>query len=189
MSFEYGLTEKQTFFLYISRLLPNIDIIYTLWDTYKQHQHRELLDYYETVSPFRVHPSGDDSYFKPLFGVDYDMVMYYLKPRICYLECIKMIGHTYFICKFTRDKHDIENCYSYYDSLLNEQQIKLLPLVKTHILNRVITYISPDEDVVDSMMDKIISYLMCIFNQYKYSKVLHAYPLAVDKNNILMKFE
>jgi len=126
---------------------------------------------------------------KRIGGVDYDMMMYYLQPRRVYLECIRMIGHPYFICKFTRKKHIIESCHNYYDALLNEQQVKLLPLKKTHILNRVITFLSAEEYGLDDMICEIILYLSGLYNQYKQTKVLHAYPLSVDANNILMKFE
>ena len=115
--------------------------------------------------------------------------MAYMKPRKCWLSGLKMVGHVDFICQFTRKKEDIENCEHYFDALLREEQVKLLPLEKVSILNRVIMYLLPEEQGFDSHITDIMVYLIAFFNQYRNRSLLHTYPLAVDSLGVMMRFE
>ena len=129
-AYERSLTRKQRFFIIFFELLPNIELIHELWELYRKEEDRTTLAYHESVSPFRPHPCGDGCIINKIVGIDFDMLMMYMKPRKCWLAGLKMVGHPSFICKFTRKKEDIENCEHYFDALLREEQVKLLPLQK-----------------------------------------------------------
>ena len=188
-SFEYGLTRKQTFFLYLSAVLPDIDLVHELWKLYRQDEDKSILEYHESISPFRPHPAGDTCLINRIAGIDHDMLLMYMHPRKCWLAALRMVGHPDFICGFKRKKEDISNCVNYFDTLLREEQEKLLPLEKVHILNRVIMYLMPEEQGFHSHVTEIMVYLRAFFNQYKNVRISHGYPLAVDSEGVLMRFE
>ena len=83
VSFECELTERQRFYLYISGILPNLELIQELWKRYKADQDIERLHYHNTISPFRPHPAGDSSLIQSVVGVDHDAgrVMAHMVPK------------------------------------------------------------------------------------------------------------
>ena len=109
MAYEYELTNKKRFYLYLNTHLPNLDIIERLYKQWRKDEYQEILDYHESVSPFRPHPCGDSSVFGKICGIDPDMFDLYISPRQRYLSAVTIIGHPYFLCKVDKDK-------SYYDT-------------------------------------------------------------------------
>ena len=187
--FELELTRKQRFFLYLSVVLPDLDLVQRLWVAYKEYNHYVTLQFYENISPFRPHPCADGCIFGKVAGIDPDMLMMYIQPRKKFLASVKMIGHPYFICQIKRTKAELEDNVNYFDALMNEEQVKLSKLNKVRVLNRVIMYLSPEEQGFDDILVDLMHYLIAFFNMYKETKVLQAYPLAIDKHGILLRFE
>ncbi len=149
---------------------------------------QETLQYYKDISPFQAHPCGHDCLFHPVAGfIDPDIFMMYYKPRENYLSCIQMIGHPYFICQFKRYKEELEDRVNYFTSLINEEQIKLRPLKKKQVLEKVICYLHQERYQLHT--DQIIRYIYSLYSMYKDVKVLNAYPLSIDKEDILCRFE
>ena len=74
-----------------------------------------------------------DSLFHPVAGfIDPDVFLTYYTPLIkCYLLSIKMMGHPYFFCQFNKTYALLNQSSNYYQTLINEPQIKLRPLQKT----------------------------------------------------------
>ena len=186
--FEYELSEKQKFYLTLYQLCPSIDILHILWKQYCNNNYKIIIEYYTEISPFKEHPCGNDSIFVPVAGlVDPDMFLAYYKPRENYLRSIKMFGHPWFICQFYRNKEIIETSINYFDSLINEPQKKLINLSKVSVLNKVIVYLNNAR--YSLTIDQIIRYLFNLYCMYKDNRVLHAYPLAIDCNGNLCRFE
>ena len=132
--FEFSLSEKSRFYLYLYLMCPSIDIIHTLWKGYIKDRDIDILKYHENVSPFQPHPCGNDSLFSNIGFVDPDIFMTYYVPRENYLQSITMIGHPYFLCQFKRPKQELETSIYYFDTLINEQQIKLKTMKKKRCL-------------------------------------------------------
>jgi len=186
--FEKELTTKQTFYILLYQLCPLIHIVDIFWNSYINHRDKDILDYYIRISPFRPHPCGSDSIFHKIAGfIDHDMFLYYYQSRETYLCCIKIIGNSDYICKFLRPKYYLEDCHNYFDLLLNEGRIKLLPLQKTKVLERVIIYLSTVK--YNLTIEQVIRYIYSCYKMYKNIKILHAYPIAIDSNNELCRFE
>jgi len=190
MPFEYDLTTKQKFYLYLSIILPDLDIIQRLWVTYRRHEDNINLQFYQTISPFRPHPCGDASILEKIAGIDPDMYSIYMYPREHYLASIRMIGHSDFICQIKRKKAEIEDNVNYFDAILNEERgMKLPPLHKLRILDRVIMYLLTDAQGFEGEIDHIMQYLIAFYHMYRDTKILHAYPLAIDREGVLLRFE
>ena len=186
--FERDLSEKSRFYLYLYEVCPFIDILHILWTQYIKDRDTEILDYHQQISPFKPHPCGQDCIFHPVGGfIDPDMFLSYYKPRENYLISLEMIGHTWFICQFKRRKEDLEKSSIYFDTLINEEQVKLTKLRKQRILEQAITYLS--EEKYSLTIDQIMRYLLSFYSMYKDTKVLHGYPLAIDSEGVLCKFE
>jgi len=186
--FTYELTEKQKFYLYLSVLCSNLDILHGLWEQYVKDNDKEKLQFHLNISPFRPHPCGNDCIFHPIAGfIDPDMFLEYYEPRENYLISLEMIGHAWFICQFARKKEDLEQSVNYFDTLINESQIKLSPLKKNKVLEKTIDYLSYKNYKLNK--DQIMRYLLSLYNMYKDVKVLHAYPLAIDCDGSLCRFE
>jgi len=186
--FEQCLSEKQTFFLYLSIVIPNIDLIYVIWSLYRKGINKDILSYHNQISPFQPHPCGQDCLFHPVGGfIDPDMFLSYYKPRENYLISLEMIGHTWFICQFKRSREDLEESPTYFDTLINEGKLKLTKLRKKRVLEQAIKYLS--EEKYNLTIDQIMRYLLSLYNMYKDTKVLHGYPLAIDRAGKLCRFE
>jgi len=186
--FDQELSEKQRFFLYLSIVLPNIDIIHAIWKSYKKGIDEDILRYHQRISPFKSHPCGNDCIFHPIAGfIDPDMFLDYYSPRESYLISLEMIGHPLFICQFTRSKEDLEKSIYYFDTLINESQIKLSKINKVKVLEKVIHYLSHRNYQLN--IEQIMRYLLSFYNMYKDVKILHAYPLAIDSEGKLCRFE
>ena len=80
--YEYELRPKQKFYLYLYEVCPSIEIIDMLWKLYIQLNHEEVLKFYQSISPFQPHPSGNDCIFKTVCGyIDSDVFVQYYKER------------------------------------------------------------------------------------------------------------
>lgn len=168
-------------------MCPSIDIINKLWLQYVNDNLMITIDYYKNISPFKEHPCGNDSLFMPVAGyIDPDIFIMYYNIREPYLTSIKILGHPWFICQFYRKKEILEKSCSYFDSLINEPQKKLRMNKKVNILNRVITKLLNQTKL---NIEQVIRYIGSIYNMYKDVRVLHGYPIAVDSDNILCRFE
>ena len=186
--FETDLREKQRFYLYMYEVCPSIEIIDILWFSYTKLNDGCTLEYYKSVSPFKPHPSGNDCIFKQHCGfIDSDVYLQYYQERENYLNAIKIVGDPYFICKFTRSKEELENCNNYFAKLINEQQIKLTKLKKCKVLEEVIIYLLHIN--FNMNIDQIMRYINTRYIMYKNLRVLFAYPIGIDSNNELCKFE
>lgn len=186
--FEKDLNEKQQFYLYFYAVCPSIEIINILWKMYQENKYNENLEYYESVCPFKDHPSGLDSIFPHCAGfIDPDIFLEYYAPRENYLISIQFVGHPDFICQYSRPKERLEESVHYFDTLINEHKIKLTKLKKVKILEMIIEYLSKRKFSLS--LDQIMRYLLSFFNMYKDMKVLHAHSLAVDCNFELCRFE
>ena len=186
--FEYGLTTKQKFYLYLYQRLPHLELIHELWNTYKIDKDKTILEYYKNISPFKPHPCGNDCLFHPVAGfIDPDIFMEYYGPRVNYLNCIQMLGHPYFICKFKRTKEELETSNQYFTTLINEPQIKLSSIKKKQVLDLAIQYLHNDR--YELTIEQIIRYLYSLYCMYKDTRVLYSYPISVDSNNKLCRFE
>ena len=194
--FDQELSEKQRFFLYLSTVLPNIDIIHAIWHTYKKGIDEDILRYHNQISPFQAHPSGNDNLFNALFHpiagfIDAEIFELYYEPRENYLQSIVIVGHPYFLCQFYRSKQEIEDsdCTtgSYFDRLVNEEQIKLLPLKKVKVLEKAIDRLLCSD--CGLTMDPVIRYLYTIYSMYNEKKILSATPIAIDRRGKLCRFE
>ena len=186
--FEWELTTKQRFFLYLYELCPNIEIIQSIWKQFINDRDETSLNYYKKISPFRPHPCGPDSIFNFVAGfIDPDMFLIYYEPREMYLTCIQMIGHPYFICKFDTTRNSLETNINYFDALINQAQIKLNPCEKMKVLNQTISNLEYNMDTYGKVY--IVRYLYALYNMYKQTKILKAYPLAIDNNGELCRFD
>ena len=194
--FDQELSEKQRFFLYLSIVLPNIELIHAIWDTYKKGIDEDILSYHTSISPFQPHPNGNDNFFNALFHpiggfIDAEIFDLYYEPRENYLQSIVMVGHPYFLCQFHRSKQEIEgspytHC-NYFDRLVNEEQIKLLPLKKVKVLEKAINRLLCSD--CGLTMDPVIRYLYTIYSMYNEKKILSATPIAIDRRGKLCRFE
>tara|TARA_B100000287_G_C20346067_1_gene667801 strand:+ start:103 stop:669 length:567 start_codon:yes stop_codon:yes gene_type:complete len=185
--FEYELTEKQKFFLYLYQLLPNIELIRSIWKRYKLDLDKNILDYYNKISPFRDHPCGSDSILPKICGIDNDMFVIYISNRLPLLQTIKIVGHPLLICQLDVYKDELEKCRDYFDRILNSHQIKLSKLTRVRILNKIIRILENDTSMVDFQC--LINYIYTIYKMYSDMKILKAYPIAIDKDGKLLRFE
>ena len=185
--FKYELTEKQKFFLYLYQKLPNIELIQAIWKQYKLDSDKSTLDYYNKISPFRDHPCGSDSIFPKVCGIDNDMFILYLTSKLPLLQTIKIVGHPLLICQLDVYKDELEKCRDYFDRILNSHQIKLSKLTRVRILNKIIKILEDDTTVVDFQC--LINYVYTIYKMYSDMKILKAYPIAIDKEGKLLRFE
>ena len=185
--FEYELTEKQKFFLYLYQQLPNIEIIQDIWKRYKLDSDNSTLDYYNKISPFRDHPCGSDSILPKICGIDNDMFILYLTSKLPLLQTIKIVGHPLLICQLDVYKDELEKCRDYFDRILNSHQIKLSKLTRVRILNKIIRILENDTSMVDFQC--LINYIYTIYKMYSDMKILKAYPIAIDKEGKLLRFE
>jgi hypothetical protein len=115
------------------------------------------------------------------------MFLDYYHVRESYLSSIKIVGHPDFICRIQKTKQDIESRENYFTSLINEPQIKLKVTEKINILHRVIEYLSQTKYKLNQ--DQIMRYITSIYNMYNNYKILFAYPIAIDRNGELCRFE
>ena len=185
--FEFSLSEKSRFYLYLYTVCPSIDIIHTLWKGYIKDRDIDILKYHEKISPFQPHPCGNDSLFRNIGFVDPDIFMTYYVPRENYLQSIKMIGHPYFLCQFKRPKQELETSIYYFDTLINEQQIKLKTMKKKDVLELAIQKLLCEEYKLT--LNNVMIYLLSFFNMYRDTKVLHGYPIGIDCEGTLCRFE
>ena len=186
--YEYGLTQKQAFYLYLYRMCPSLDILHILWDMYSKSNSQETLEYHQQISPFKSHPLGMDSLFHPVGGfIDPDVFLMYYTPRECYLLSIKMIGHPYFFCQFNKTYAELTQSSNYYQTLINEPQIKLRPLQKTRSLNRALQYLLDGYPLFTK--EQIMRYINSIYTMYKNNRILYAYPISIDREGTLCRFE
>ena len=163
-------------------------MIHIIWNLYVKGRDKDIVRYHQSISPFKQHPCGNDCIFHPVAGfIDPDMFLDYYVPREAYLISLEMIGHPLFICQFTRKKEDLEKSVNYFDTLINEPQIKLSKIKKVKVLEKVIHYLSHKNYQLD--IEQIMRYLLSFHNMYKDVKILHAYPLAIDCDGSLCRFE
>ena len=110
---------------------------------------------------------------------------YFTKASI-YLYPLQMIGHPYFICKINTTNEILNQYHNYDDGLLNQTQLKLRYSEKIIIMNRVIHNLL---DFYSTNIEEVISYLLSLYYMFTNNRLLHSYPLAVDINNNLCRFE
>ena len=189
--FEKELTQKQKFYLYLFGVCPSIEIIHILWNIYKRDIEKSIVDYHVSITPFKPHPCGNDCIFHPVAGfIDPDIFLDYYTPRENYLTSLQMIGHPDFICQYTRKKEVLEQSNNYFETLINEEKIKLTKLNKVKVLEMVIKYLSKTKySRLTLTIDQIMRYLQSFFNMYKDMKILKAHSLGVDKEFQLCRFE
>ena len=188
MSFEYELTEKQRFFLLFYQILPNIELINRIWKINKLNTNKDVLNFYNTISPFQPHPCGDDCILKSIAGfIDPEIFDLYYEPRKNILSSILIVGHPWFLCKFKRKKEDLYKSNEYFTTIINEEQVKCLPLKKVKILEKAIQKLFDSDIELD--IDMIIRYIYSIYSMYKETKILYAHPIGIDSNNELCRFE
>lgn len=189
--FETELTQKQKFYLYLFNVCPSIEIIHILWNLYKTDIDKTILDYHVSITPFKPHPCGNDCIFHPIGGfIDPDIFLDYYTPRENYLTSLQMIGHSDFICQYTRKKEVLEQSNNYFDALINEEKLKLTKLNKVKVLEMVIKYLSETKySRLTLTIDQIMRYLQSFFNMYKDMKILKAHSLGVDSEFQLCRFE
>ena len=190
--FEQDLSEKQKFFLYLSIVLPNIELIRVIWELYRKEIDETILRYYNQVSPFQAHPCGNDNLFNALFHpirgfIDAEVFDLYYEPRENYLRGIVMIGHPWFLCKLCRTKEKIEESGAYFERLMNEEQLKLMPLRKVKVLELAINKLLYSE--CGLTIDSVMKYLYTIYSMYNEIKILSATPIAIDIHGELCRFE
>ena len=186
--YEYGLTQKQKFFLYLFQLCPSIDVLHMLWLLYCDNHDRDNLQFHCSVSPFQAHPCGRDSLFHPVAGfVDPDIFLDYYRPRENYLTSIKLVGHPYFLCQYKRSLRDIESQGNYYRVAINEQQVKLTLLQKSKLLELAIQFLIDTK--FHFTTEQIMRYLLSIYTTYTNTRILMACPIAMDRDGVLCPFE
>jgi hypothetical protein len=186
--YEYGLTRKQDFFLTIWQRLPNLDLIGRLWVIYTKAEEGDTLLYHQRVSPFRPHPCGDNSIFHKVGGfIDIDMFHMYYQERKNWLTSIMVIGHPYFICQFTKTKAFLEESEHYYDVLINQEQIKLTPLQKLRVWERVIDHLLVT-GYNEAILEGIVLYLYSFMLTYTNIRVA-CHPIGIDCEGQLCTFE
>ena len=186
--YEYELMPKQKFYLYLYEVCPSIEIIDILWKLYIQLNDEEILKFYQSISPFQPHPSGNDCIFKTVCGyIDSDIFVQYYKERENILKSIKIVGDPYFLCKYTRARDEMENTPNYYANLINEPQIKLSRLNRCKVFEQVILYLFTIHGHMN--IDQVIAYIATRQLMYSNMKVLFAYPIGIDCNDILCQFE
>ncbi len=169
-------------------MCPAIEILHLLWKDYILYRDRDIRVFHIQNSPFKPHPCGYDSMFKSVCGyIDPDMFLDYYHVRESYLSSIKIVGHPYFICRIQKTKEELESSVHYFTSLINEPQIKLKLSEKIKVLHRVIGYLSQTKYKLNQ--DQIMRYIISIFNMYNNYRILFAYPIAIDINNELCRFE
>ena len=184
--FEFGLTEKQQFFLYLYQVCPNLELISEIWEHYRESDNKERRRFHVNISPYREHPCGDSSLFKRVGGfIDPDMFELYYLPRKKYLMSIKIIGKPYFLCQFTQEKTKLEESINYFEVLLNQEQIKLRPLQKTKMLEKVIDNLLETGTDIEGTIIYLYSFML----MYQAVKVLHTHPIGIDINGELCRFE
>ena len=185
-SFEKELSQKQSFYLFLYQLCPSIDILHKLWKLYKEYSDKEIVEFHKTISPYKQHPCGNDSMFRTVGGfIDPDIFLDYYFPREKFLLGIKIIGHPLFICQFTRTKEQIEDCINYDQVIINETQKKLTPCKKVNVLNRCIDHL-----IIHRMdVNQIMRYLYSHYKMYKENRILISYPIGIDINDKLCRFE
>jgi len=186
--YEYELRTKQKFYLYLYEVCPSIEIIDILWKLYIQLNDEEVLKFYQSISPFQPHPSGNDCIFKTVCGyIDSDVFVQYYKERENILKSIKIVGDPYFLCKYSRTKDELEDTLNYFANLINEPQIKLSRLNRCKVFEQVILYLLTSHHMMN--IDQVIAYLSTRQIMYNNMKVLFAYPIGIDCNNELCQFE
>ena len=190
--FEQDLSEKQRFFLYLGIVLPNIELIRIIWEIYRKEIDETILKYYNQISPFQSHPCGNDNLFNALFHpiggfIDAEVFDLYYEPRENYLQSIVMVGHPYFLCQFHRSKDEIESEGSYFERMINEPQIKLMPLKKVKVLELSVNRLLCSD--CGLLIDPVIRYLYTIYSMYNENKILSATPIAIDIHGELCRFE
>lgn len=111
----------------------------------------------------------------------------YLTNKLPLLQTIKIVGHPLLICQLDVHKADLEKCRDYFDRVLNSPQIKLSKLTRVKILNKIIKLLENDTIMVDHQC--LINYVYTIYKMYSDMKILKAYPIAIDKEGKLLRFE
>lgn len=186
--YENELKPKQKFYLYLYEVCPSIEIIDILWKLYIQLNDEEVLKFYQSISPFQPHPSGNDCIFKTVCGyIDSDIFVQYYKERENILKSIKIVGDPYFLCKYSRTKDEMEDTPNYFANLINEPQIKLSRLNRCKVFEKVILYLLITHHMMN--IDQVIAYIATRRLMYNNMKVLFAYPIGIDCNNVLCQFE
>ena len=190
-AYDTELSTKQQFYLYLYQVCPSIDIIDILWKNMIELNDACTLEYYKSVSPFKPHPNGTDSIFKAHCGfIDSDVFLQYYQERENYLNAIKIVGHPDFICKFTRPKEELERNTDYLTTLINEQQLKLTKLQRVKVLENIIMYLLRiNFNICRRDIDQIMRYITNRYKMYISLRGLYAYPIGIDSNNELCKFE
>jgi len=185
--FNYELTEKQKFYLYLYSVCPAIVILDILWKHYITDRDISNRNYHIKISPFKPQPCGYNLLKCSSGYIDPDMFIDYYQPREHYLTSIKIIGHPYFLCKVNKTKEELEQSVHYFTALINEPQIKVTISQKIKILSMAIQYLS--ERRYQLKQDQIMRYIFSCFTMYNNHRILFAYPIAIDSNGILCRFE
>ena len=171
--YEYDLRRKQKFYLYLYEVCPSIEIIDMLWKLYIQLNDEEDLKFYQSISPFQPHPSGNDCIFKTVCGyIDSDVFVQYYKERENILKSIKIVGDPYFLCKYTRERDEMENTPNYFANLINESQIKLSRLKRLRYLNKLSYICSQHILYIDQVVAYIPTRRLMYSNMAFYSPIL-----------------
>lgn len=178
MSFQYELTTKQRFYLYLFQVCPLISIIDILWRLYKDESDKLILQDYSEIML--------NEFTNNKISVKTDKFTSYFTKASIYLYPLQMIGHPYFICKINTTNEILNQYHNYYDGLLNQTQLKLRYSEKIIIMNRVIHNLL---DFYSTNIEEVISYLLSLYYMFTNNRLLHSYPLAVDINNNLCRFE
>ena len=187
-AFEYGLTEKQQFYLLFHQLGLPLDIVKYVWKQYTQDNLDETRKFHQEVSPYKSHPCGNDSLFKSIGGfIDPDVFLTYYCKRESYLLSIKMINHPWFFSQINCEKDELENRVNYFTHLINQPLIKVKKLQRVRILEQAIQYLQ--SDMYHLHIDQIIRYIWSLYTMYKNNRILYAYPIAIDKEEKLLRFE
>ena len=163
-------------------------MIHIIWKLYVKDRDKDILIYHQSISPFKQHPCGNDSIFHPIGGfIDAEIFDLYYEPREKYLRGIMMVGHPWFLCQFHRSKEEIERTGAYFNRLINEEQLRLMPLKKVKVLELAINRLLYSE--CDLTIESVMKYLYTIYSMYNENKILSATPIAIDIHGELCRFE
>ena len=89
--YEYDLTQKQKFYLYLYSVCPSIDILDFLWKSYTYDNLQTAIEFHDNLNPLKIIPIYDKVYHKIYGFIDPDRFMIYYKPRENYLLSIKVL--------------------------------------------------------------------------------------------------
>lgn len=185
--YEYELTQKQKFYLYLYSVCPSIDILDFLWKSYTYDNLQTAIEFHDNLNPLKIIPIYDKVYHKIYGFIDPDRFMIYYKPRENYLLSVKVLRNPDFICKLDISREELETSCNYFDRLINQPTLKLTNSKKTRVLEMVIQSLSKGS--YNLTLDQIVRYIYSMYNMYNNVRILRATPLAIDNQGKLCRFD